>query len=143
MIKGQVNAQVAARKGATEQSASLCFINCGQRDWIVFAQGKIAVGNIGITRTAVTLSTLGGQYYMGIGGSFQQILVIGTFETELLSVTGGEFNSVSIHVVFGLQKNAAGKAVSVRALFEKGGFQSGRWAELLQKAYTFRQRGRG
>jgi hypothetical protein len=87
----------------------------------VFAQGKVAVGDVGIAGAAVALSALGGQYDTSAGGGFQQILVIGAFETELVSVAGSEFNGVSIHVLFVLQKNAAGKTVNIRAFFEKGG----------------------
>jgi hypothetical protein len=75
----------------------------------VFAQGKIAVSDIRIASTAVTLTALSGQYDASIRGGFQQIPVGGAFETELLPVSGREFNGVSVHVLFGLQKNAAGK----------------------------------
>jgi hypothetical protein len=70
----------------------------------MFAQGKVAVGDIGIASAAITLSALGRQYNMSIGGCFQQILVSGALETKLLPVASGKFNSVSVHDLFGLQK---------------------------------------
>jgi hypothetical protein len=104
MGKRQVNTQIATRKGAAKQGASLCFIVYGQCGWVVFTQGKLAISDIGITRAAITLTALGRQNDVDAGGGSQQILVGGAFKTELFSVSGSQFNSVSIHVLFGLQK---------------------------------------
>jgi hypothetical protein len=75
----------------------------------VFAQGIVAVSDVGIASAAIALSALGGQYNMGIGGRFQQILVGCALETKLFPVASVKFNSVSVHDLFGLQKNTAGK----------------------------------
>jgi hypothetical protein len=104
MSKRQVYTQIALGKGAAEQGAALGFIVCGQCGRIVFTHGKVAVGDIGITGAATALSALGGQYDMSAGSGFQQILLRGAFETKLFPVAGGQFNRVSIHVLFELQK---------------------------------------